>query len=478
MKTAAGERPARSVELPDDDLRHRAERRGDAPGRHRAARGRSAPARTAPRPAPRSRAAARSRGARRAPAGPARVRSASPHGAAAAWRTARSRATTRSARPRRWCASRCVRRCRTARPRRRCSSSTTGASTEPEDEGRASQLLETLGLRTKGERDARVLLVLVRNEEEVWKSFRNLGERVQIILPEELNAYDMLVNDWLVFSQATLDATVVRAAHRTATGAKPSERRRPTDAGDQSDPTPRHDHPAGRVGEVVRRLRRERLHVHRRARRQQDRDPQGGRGALRHEGHERQHASTARASASATAARARGATAPTRSAPSSPSPPARIASRSSGADGAHSQAQAHEPGPPVPVVLRLRGGHQGPSGEVADQAEAAHRRPQLLRPDDVASPRWRSQAAVPRRRLQAEQGRRAREGRRDRVRPEPQRAHRAAALPRRREALHPRPAGSAGRRHAAERPGLGDPRPATRCRCATSRSAPPCTTSS
>ena len=48
-------------------------------------------------------------------------------------------------------------------------------------------------------------------------------------------------------------------------------------------------------------------------------------------------------------------------------------------------------------------------------------------------------------RLQAPQGRRAGEGRRDRVRPEPQRAHRAAALPRRREALHPRAAAADGR---------------------------------
>ena len=36
----------------------------------------------------------------------------------------------------------------------------------------------------------------------------------------------------------------------------------------------------------------------------------------------------------------------------------------------------------------------------------------------------------------------------------------------------------AGRRHAAERPGFRDPRPATRCRCATSRSVRRCTTSS
>jgi large subunit ribosomal protein L4 len=74
----------------------------------------------------------------------------------------------------------------------------------------ALELLGTLGLRTKGERDDRVLLVLDRTEETVWKSFRNLGNRVQLVLPDELNTYDVLVNDWLVFSTATLDAAVAR----------------------------------------------------------------------------------------------------------------------------------------------------------------------------------------------------------------------------------------------------------------------------
>ena len=55
-----------------------------------------------------------------------------------------------------------------------------------------------------------MLLVLFRTEEAVWKSFRNLGERVQIVLPEELNTYDVLVNDWIVFSQASLEAIVAR----------------------------------------------------------------------------------------------------------------------------------------------------------------------------------------------------------------------------------------------------------------------------
>lgn len=75
---------------------------------------------------------------------------------------------------------------------------------------RGIEVLEGLGLRPAGERAPRVLLVLDRSEHAVWKSFRNLGDRVQIVLPDELNAYDILVSDWLVFSQATLDATVAK----------------------------------------------------------------------------------------------------------------------------------------------------------------------------------------------------------------------------------------------------------------------------
>jgi large subunit ribosomal protein L4 len=74
----------------------------------------------------------------------------------------------------------------------------------------AVKLLTDLGLRVKGERDSRVLVVLFRTEEAVWKSLRNLGERVHIVLPEELNTYDVLVNDWIVFSKASLDGVVAR----------------------------------------------------------------------------------------------------------------------------------------------------------------------------------------------------------------------------------------------------------------------------
>ena len=70
-------------------------------------------------------------------------------------------------------------------------------------------------------------MVLDRSEEAVWKSFRNLGERVQIILTDELNAYDVLVNDSIVFSQRDVDRAG-RAVRRVVevTSRSRSKRRR------------------------------------------------------------------------------------------------------------------------------------------------------------------------------------------------------------------------------------------------------------
>ena len=60
--------------------------------------------------------------------------------------------------------------------------------------------------------EGRALVVLRRDEADhhaIWKSFRNLRS-VHVIDIGELNAYDVLVNDWIVFSKPTLDATVAR----------------------------------------------------------------------------------------------------------------------------------------------------------------------------------------------------------------------------------------------------------------------------
>ncbi len=51
--------------------------------------------------------------------------------------------------------------------------------------------------------EGRALVVLEPDDTNAWKSFRNLGE-VHTISPGELNAYDVLVSDWVIFTSATL----------------------------------------------------------------------------------------------------------------------------------------------------------------------------------------------------------------------------------------------------------------------------------
>lgn len=51
--------------------------------------------------------------------------------------------------------------------------------------------------------DGRVLVVLGDGEEAAAKSFRNLPE-VHVLAATQLNAYDVLCADWIVFSRATL----------------------------------------------------------------------------------------------------------------------------------------------------------------------------------------------------------------------------------------------------------------------------------
>ena len=75
---------------------------------------------------------------------------------------------------------------------------------------RAIAALEALGLREKGQRQSRLMIVLDRSERETWLSLRNLGERVRIVLPEEINTYDVLLSDTVVFSTGTLATTVAR----------------------------------------------------------------------------------------------------------------------------------------------------------------------------------------------------------------------------------------------------------------------------
>jgi large subunit ribosomal protein L4 len=63
--------------------------------------------------------------------------------------------------------------------------------------------------------DGRVLAVLQPDDEVVWKSLRNLGH-VHICGAGELNAYDVLVSDWVIFTPDTVpvDRPVTRGGRR------------------------------------------------------------------------------------------------------------------------------------------------------------------------------------------------------------------------------------------------------------------------
>jgi large subunit ribosomal protein L4 len=68
----------------------------------------------------------------------------------------------------------------------------------------ATSLLTSLGC------DGRVLVVVRRDELDAIRSFRNLP-RVQLIEVGELNAYDVLCNEWIVFTSANLPTAAVAA---------------------------------------------------------------------------------------------------------------------------------------------------------------------------------------------------------------------------------------------------------------------------
>jgi large subunit ribosomal protein L4 len=61
----------------------------------------------------------------------------------------------------------------------------------------AAGLLAALGT------DGRVLAVVAGDDETAWKSFRNLPE-VHLIEAGQLNAYDVLVADYVLFTRDTL----------------------------------------------------------------------------------------------------------------------------------------------------------------------------------------------------------------------------------------------------------------------------------
>jgi large subunit ribosomal protein L4 len=79
---------------------------------------------------------------------------------------------------------------------------------------------------------AAVLVVLSRADDVTWMSLRNVPE-VHLLAPDQLNTYDVLVNDDVVFTQTALEQFL--ASPRTGGSAKATATSTEAEAAEQSD---------------------------------------------------------------------------------------------------------------------------------------------------------------------------------------------------------------------------------------------------
>ena len=63
-----------------------------------------------------------------------------------------------------------------------------------------------------------LLVVLSRNEESAWRALRN-SDRVHLLVPDQLNTYDVIVSDDVVFTKAALDEFIAGPARGKSTSA-------------------------------------------------------------------------------------------------------------------------------------------------------------------------------------------------------------------------------------------------------------------
>jgi large subunit ribosomal protein L4 len=95
----------------------------------------------------------------------------------------------------------------------------------------ATAALSALGL------DGRVVIVLGPDDIAAAKSFRNL-QSVHLLEPGELNAYDILCSDWVVFTRESLPVTDESAASTKAPKAKKAVAAEPTEAPEADEDLP------------------------------------------------------------------------------------------------------------------------------------------------------------------------------------------------------------------------------------------------
>jgi large subunit ribosomal protein L4 len=80
----------------------------------------------------------------------------------------------------------------------------------------AKAALDALGV------EGNVLVVLDRDDDVAFRSFRNLPD-VQLIVRGELNAYDILCNEWVVFTRANLPGAAAATTEEPAASGEPTD---------------------------------------------------------------------------------------------------------------------------------------------------------------------------------------------------------------------------------------------------------------
>src|SRR6202030_1427794 len=80
----------------------------------------------------------------------------------------------------------------------------------PRTKDAVAMLLTAIGLGELG-RPAKVLAVVHRDDELTWKSLRNVAS-VHVLTEDQLNTYDVLASDYVVFTEQALTAFVSRSA--------------------------------------------------------------------------------------------------------------------------------------------------------------------------------------------------------------------------------------------------------------------------
>jgi large subunit ribosomal protein L4 len=80
----------------------------------------------------------------------------------------------------------------------------------PRTKDAVAVLATAIGLGELG-RPAKVLVVVHRDDELTWKSLRNVAS-VHVLTEDQLNTYDVLASDHVVFTEQALTAFVSRSA--------------------------------------------------------------------------------------------------------------------------------------------------------------------------------------------------------------------------------------------------------------------------